>query len=71
MPSEVKPMRPTTVDRGRGIRCIVLDLELPCEVLPYVAFNRREGIADKKIAMDAGESVDKIEGVEEEASTGG
>ncbi|CAA2986020.1 casein kinase 1 HD16 [Olea europaea subsp. europaea] len=69
MPSEVKPMRPTIAGRGRGIRSIVLDLELPCEVLPYIAFNRREGIAGKKIAMDAGASVDKIEGVEEEAST--
>ncbi|KAJ8570510.1 hypothetical protein K7X08_037482 [Anisodus acutangulus] len=70
--------RPSGAGRGRGIRLIDLDPEPPCEVLPQAApievaepaFNRIDGAADKKIAMDGGGgSADKVMAVEEEAST--
>ncbi|MCD7449328.1 Casein kinase 1-like protein hd16, partial [Datura stramonium] len=75
-PSGTTRARPSGAGRGRGIRLIDLDPEPPCEVLPQAApvgvaepaFNRIDGAADKKIAMDGGGSADKVMGVEEEAS---
>ncbi|KAK6942000.1 Protein kinase domain [Dillenia turbinata] len=73
-PSPVLQTRAT--GRGRGIRLIDLDPELPCDVLPETvaaeraepAYNRVEGVAEKDILMEGG-SVEKIMGVEEEAGT--
>lgn len=62
--------------RGRGVRVIDLDPEIPGEVLPQVApavgaagaaQNRVEGGADKDIAMEGG-SGDKLVVAEEDAN---
>lgn len=70
------PTRPTAAGRGRGIRLIDLDPE-PCEVLPEAValgvaaeplYNQVEVVADIGVGMEGG-SGEKVNGVEEEAST--
>ncbi|XP_043691245.1 casein kinase 1-like protein HD16 [Telopea speciosissima] len=75
-PSAATPARPAAAGRGRGIKLIELDPEIPCEVFPEAAavgaaepaFKRAEGVADKELFMEGG-SAEKLMGVEEEAST--
>lgn len=74
-PSLAAPTRPTAAGRGRGIRLIDLDPE-PCEVLPEAVavgtgeppHNQVEVVADIGVGMEGG-SGDKVNAVEEEAST--
>lgn len=70
------PTRPTAAGRGRGVRLIDLDPE-PCEVLPEAValrvaaeplINQVEVVADIGVGMEGG-SAEKVNGVEEEAST--
>ncbi|KAL2923230.1 Casein kinase 1-like protein HD16 [Bienertia sinuspersici] len=64
------------VGRGRGVRVIDLDPEVPGEAVPQVAplgvaaaaaQNRAEGAADKDIAMEGG-SADKLVAAEDDAN---
>ncbi|KAL3623816.1 hypothetical protein CASFOL_032632 [Castilleja foliolosa] len=74
--SAAKPARQTAAGRGRGVRLIDLDPEPACEAIPQTvglgavqpAFNRVEGIPDKKIAMEGG-SGDKIVAEEDTSTT--
>lgn len=72
------PVRLTVGGRGKGIKLIDLDPDLPCQVLPGAAAvggaqdiilkQAVEGVAGKDLAMD-GRSAEKAVGAEDEATT--
>lgn len=72
-PSAAVPGRPTCAGRGRGIKLIDLDPELPCAAVPQnivvvpeePVLNKVGVVADKNIEMEGG-SGDKVVGVEED-----